>query len=233
MATGWHEKRWQRNISHSIWEENGFTSYFANKSRKSRYNIKKEMSRLEENGHLVVTQFRRGEINEKIINRIAEIQKKGWLIRLGVERINSSFQKEIIKSLAEDNLSEVFILSKGSKDIAYILNYYDKTNSYCISIGFDEEYESLSPGKVLMANCIRYILDRGIKDYDFLLGDGEYKRFWGNRTKIILCSICFKGFGGWILSWYPYRIHGFLREYKFAKNVFAKAEGILARRGIQ
>jgi CelD/BcsL family acetyltransferase involved in cellulose biosynthesis len=52
--------------------------------------------------------------------------------------------------------------------------------------GYDPDlYPSLSTGIVLLAHCIRDAIERGLKVFDFLRGEEEYKyRFGGVRTEI-------------------------------------------------
>ena len=221
-TNGWKEARWTRNISHYVSEGNGFNSYMSRKSKKSRYNLKRERSRLDEPGLVKLNHICLNDLTEKSVERIAQIQKQSWLARRGQESLGSAFYKEVLPALAKNNHAEIFLYEQNSEDIAYVLNLYSGNTCYCFFIGFSKTKAHLSPGKMLMMDTLQKVLDRGITVYDFLYGEGEYKRFWANRTKYVCRAVCYKGFRGWLLSWVPHRLHGTFAKYQTLKNILGK-----------
>jgi CelD/BcsL family acetyltransferase involved in cellulose biosynthesis len=64
---------------------------------------------------------------------------------------------------------------------------FEFSNTFLVyNSGYDPDlYPSLSTGIVLLAHCIRDAIERGLKVFDFLRGEEEYKyRFGGVRTEI-------------------------------------------------
>lgn len=222
IAMGWAERRWVRNISHYVYQREGFNGFLSVKSRSARHNLKYERKRLENAGKMSIARFQGYDINETIVERIAAIQRKSWLYRRGQILLNGSYYKELIPALAGTNSAEIFLLSLDEEDVAFVMNFCSGKDNYCEFIGFDEKYKNLSPGKVLMADCVRQILDRGDVVLDFLFGDGDYKKFWGNRTRRILRSVTYKGFQGWLLSWFPHRLHGSLSQYNMLRHLLGR-----------
>jgi CelD/BcsL family acetyltransferase involved in cellulose biosynthesis len=216
---GWNGARWTRNISYYISEINGFNNYMSYKSRKSRYNLKRERTRLEEEGLINLTHSYLDDLTDKLVERIGKIQEKSWLSRRGQESLAEPFFKEVIPALAKNNHAEIFLYEQNGEDIAYIFNLYSGNTCYCFFIGFIETKKHLSPGKSLMMDNLQKVLDRGITVYDFLYGEGEYKRFWANRIKFACRSVCYKGFRGWVLSWIPHRLHGSLAKYDQLRHI--------------
>lgn len=123
-------------------------------------------------------------------------------------------------------LCEVFILSRIGEEIAFIVNLKSFESAVCLFIGFDEKYKNFSPGKILMAECIKETLDAGTPLYDFLYGDGEYKRFWANRTKLIQRCVSWRGWKAWVLGLILYRLHGILSRSEMARNALSKIRRI-------
>lgn len=221
-ANGWKEARWTRNISHYISEDNGFDSYMSRKSKKSRYNLKRERSRLDETGLVHLNHICRDDLTEKSVEIIANLQKQSWLARRGQESLASPFYKEVIPALAQNNHAEIFLYEQNNEDIAYVLNLYSGGICYCLFIGFAETKAQLSPGKMLMMDTLQKVLNRGITIYDFLYGEGEYKTFWANRTKYVCRAVCYKGYWGWLLSWFPHRLHGTFAKYQQLRDHVGK-----------
>jgi CelD/BcsL family acetyltransferase involved in cellulose biosynthesis len=211
---GWREVRWRRHISHFIYEPKGYESYEGTKSSKSRSNLKRARKRLEAQDAVTVTHHRGSEVDDQVVQRMARIQKISWLARRDVPNVDSAPFRFFISALAKAGMAEVFLLRLGERDIAFILNYCWRESSYCISIGFDETLEHLSPGKILMNACVQTILERGVNIYDFFFGDAEYKRFWANRTTLVFRSVYYRGFRSYLLSWFPHRLHGRLKKYE-------------------
>jgi CelD/BcsL family acetyltransferase involved in cellulose biosynthesis len=237
MATlntkGWKEARWTRSISHYVSEGNGFSNYMAHKSKKSRYNLKRERSRLDETGLVNLIHICQDDLTENSMERIAQLQKQSWLARRGQESLSSAFYKEVIPALAQKDKAEIFLYEQNSEDIAYILNLYSGNICYCFFIGFSETKAHLSPGKMLMMDNLQKVLDRGITVYDFLYGEGEYKRFWANRTKYICHAVCYNGFRGWLLSWFPHRLHGTFTRYQQIRGLVGKFRRIKMKMSVK
>jgi CelD/BcsL family acetyltransferase involved in cellulose biosynthesis len=219
---GWKEARWTRNISHYVFEGNGFTNYMAHKSSKSRYYLKREHSRLDETGLVNLIHICHNDLTEKSVERIAKIQKQSWLARRGQASLASAFYKEVIPALAQNNHAEIFVYEQNSEDIAYSLNLYSGNICYGYFIGFNETKAHLLPGKMLMMDSLQKVLDRGTIVYDFLYGQAEHKRFWANRTKYVCRAVCYKGFRGWLLSWFPHRLHGTFAKYQQLRKIVIK-----------
>lgn len=222
-AAGWREVRWPRNVAQCVRADSGYDSYLMGKSQKARYNLKRERRKLEDQYQVRVTHHFGPDIDEEVILRMADIQKRSWLSRRGAEPVDSGVLHVIIRELGRADMAEVSILTLGDLDAAFVLTFHAAQTAHCISIAFDETLEHLSPGKALINICIQRLLDRGITVYDFMFGDGEYKRFWANSTILVFRSACYHGLRGWILSWFPHRLHGKLSRYRVLKHLLAKA----------
>jgi CelD/BcsL family acetyltransferase involved in cellulose biosynthesis len=73
-----------------------------------------------------------------------------------------------------------------------------------------------------MMDNLQNVLDRGITVYDFLYGEGEYKRFWANRTKYVCRAVCSKGCLASMASWLPHRLHGTFAKYQRLRRLVGK-----------
>ncbi len=227
-SMNWYESRWVRDICHQIHEENGYEALLARKSHKSRYNIRRERKILDQRGNLEIFRFRGPEITMETIGRIASIQKRSWLARRGQEPVNSPFWKEAVLAAASMGCAEIFIMSLDGEDKAYILNCLSNVSAYCMLIGFDQQFEKLSPGKALMSTAVESVLNDGKTIYDFLFGDADYKRFWGNRTLFVYSMIYCKGVVPWLVSWFPFRLHAVFGRYNFLRHWVHRVRATMA-----
>lgn len=226
ISSDWRESRWIRNISHFVYELDGFSGLISRKSPRTQSTLRCEQRKLEKWGNIKVSHYCGVHVDEHLINEIGAIQKKSWLTRRGQEAISSSFYSEVLPVLAQRNHAEAFVLYVNEVGAAYVLNYCSHKSNYSIFTGFDEDYVHLSPGKYLQSECLKTTLNRGDSAFDFLFGDGDHKRFWSNRTRFVFRAVCYHGFMGWILSYFPHRIHGILSKYEFLRNMLRKTRQI-------
>lgn len=62
--------------------------------------------------------------------------------------------------------------------IAGMYGFIDGDEFFQFQMGWDPQYQELSPGKLAMAWCIQCALERQVRIYDMLPGDYDYKRQW-------------------------------------------------------
>ncbi len=92
------------------------------------------------------------------------------------------FLKAQVRAFFPSGHCMIFVLKLDDRIIAMDLASIDKVRFECNVGTFDYELRKYSPGHVLKEHHIRWALERGL-DYDMRLGDGEHKRFWGNRAE--------------------------------------------------
>jgi hypothetical protein len=71
----------------------------------------------------------------------------------------------------------------NSKPIAALYSFQMKDRIYLYNSGFDPLFHQSSPGIVLIGKDIEAAINEGIKFYDFLRGDEEYKFRFGAQTR--------------------------------------------------
>ena len=72
----------------------------------------------------------------------------------------------------------------------FAFQYRDKLLYY--QAGYDPAYSKYSPGLTLMALVIEYAISKGLKEYDFLRGDEEYKWKWTNDYRMTISFSIFQ-----------------------------------------
>ena len=74
---------------------------------------------------------------------------------------------------------DLSILQVGGRDASFILGIRERDAYYDVTISYDEEFASVSPGTLLIQEVARRIASEGTR----LLvshGDREYKRYWAS-----------------------------------------------------
>ncbi|MEM0968435.1 MAG: GNAT family N-acetyltransferase [Verrucomicrobiota bacterium] len=75
------------------------------------------------------------------------------------------------------------ILRFDEEAAAGLFGYLYGEKFWGVMIGRNLEYSDLSPGHQLMWEALERISDRGIKEFDFLGGGGDYKRRWAKESR--------------------------------------------------
>lgn len=163
-----------------------FDDYLAGLPAKLRHEIKRKERRLvEEAGPYTIT-FSTPETLEADFDRFVELHKsspgpKGKFMHAGMEIF---FRRLGESLLASNHLHLAFIEVEGRKAAGAIGFAFRNTFSLYNSV-FDRTYSRLSPGMVLMAELIRRAIDLGMKRFDMLKGDLEYKYRFGSVPRDI------------------------------------------------
>jgi CelD/BcsL family acetyltransferase involved in cellulose biosynthesis len=210
---GWSSCSWARNVCHYLCESEGYEKFLAKKSSKVRYNLKRERKKLEETGAVDIRLYEGAAIDESVVERISAIQKRSWLFRRGQEPLGSPYYRELLPALGRLRLADVYLMTHGGKDVAFVLNYHTGRENLCSCVGFDEALAQLSPGKAMMNSVVKTILDRGDHVVDFLFGDAEYKQFWASRSKFAMELVAWKGAAANVQSWFPARLRAWVKRH--------------------
>jgi len=82
-------------------------------------------------------------------------------------------------------------LWKGDRPLAALATFMDrrKRSFLFYMTGRDESFDGLPPGLILHAHSIRYAIENGFTEYDFLRGNESYKYSFGVKERRIRCTV--------------------------------------------
>jgi CelD/BcsL family acetyltransferase involved in cellulose biosynthesis len=160
--------------------------FWAGLGRRTRKNIRRGLSRLgeEHQARLRVTRDYRG-IREAL-ERIYALQA-GWF---GETKATAAGRRNYLgvlidsaRDLCPEGMPVAVSLENERGVIAaqYCLDY--KGRRHFVIGGLDAAYRRHDPGKCVIALSIADAIERGLKEYDFLNGDEDYKRLFADRQR--------------------------------------------------
>jgi CelD/BcsL family acetyltransferase involved in cellulose biosynthesis len=96
------------------------------------------------------------------------------------------FFREISRSFHQMGWLQLATLEMDDRPAATMLNFDYGGDILVYNSGYDpQEHAWLSPGIVLLSQCIRYAIDEGRSRFDFMRGGEEYKyRFGAQKTTV-------------------------------------------------
>ena len=123
------------------------------------------------------------DVGKNILSDFIFIHKKRW--NGGpFDKINNL--ELFFNDINKTDLAVISGLSLNDKIVAYHFGYIDSNNILNSAIpSYSNEYNDISPGKVLLYELLNYSKDNGDKYFDFGRGAEEYKYWFSNESSIL------------------------------------------------
>ena len=169
--------------------------FYANLSSNMRYNIRRRKRQLKKLGFEmhVKDKFDR---NNSAFTEMVRLHNARWQMDSLPGNFRSqaiqTFHKELLVSKIEQCKPLLFFLSNNEMNIAAIYAFQCRDKLLYYQGGYDPAYSKYSPGLTLTALVIEYAISKGLKEYDFLRGDEEYKWKWTNDYRMTISFSIFQ-----------------------------------------
>ena len=97
--------------------------------------------------------------------------------------ISRRFYAAMVDRLCPNGTLRFSVLRAGDKDVAYHLGFELRGRMLFFKPTFDVDYWEYSPGKVLLQRLLQYAKDTGLEEFDFSIGDEDYKKKFANEIR--------------------------------------------------
>ncbi|MCC6347023.1 MAG: GNAT family N-acetyltransferase [Nitrospirales bacterium] len=95
-----------------------------------------------------------------------------------------AFHREVSAGFLERGWLRLRVLSIAGSISAALYSFAVRGRLYCYLSGFDPGAAPYSPGKFILWRAIEDSIAEGVREFDFLRGDEEYKYAWGPQNRI-------------------------------------------------
>jgi CelD/BcsL family acetyltransferase involved in cellulose biosynthesis len=192
---------------HNGWSDGEAWRVSLSKNRAAAKNraavSKRRRKRLQEKGEVRFTYLTTAPIPADMIDDIVR-QKKAWASRRNKKGIFdqpdvTGFLHRLTQAAAEANQLCLSCLQCGDRTIAYQLAFLCRGIMYGYIVSNDQDWAPFSPGNMLMDNFIAWIIDKKIRDCNWMQGVSAYKLQYANLVKEYpewVFSVSSKGFIG-------------------------------------
>jgi CelD/BcsL family acetyltransferase involved in cellulose biosynthesis len=177
-----------RTIAHSPYVpvEGSFDDFMAGRDRKFRKDVARRWRRLEEGGGGV--RFEDGtEGLDGLLDAGLRLEGSGWKLEQGTAILSSPkherFYREVARWAAGRGWLRLAFLDAEGKPVAFDYCIEAHGVSYVPKGGFDVEYRKLGPGQLLTYASIKRAFELGLRSYELLGQQDEYKRQWASQTR--------------------------------------------------
>ena len=159
--------------------------YIDKKSKKARYNLKRQEKQLSKLGLINYT-IKESENIDFFLEKMIEF-KSSFYSKNNIKNIfiSITFKKKFIqfyKNLNEKKLLSINCLYLNNKIIAIHIGYIYKNSFYYIFPSYNLKYKEYSPGILLLKFIMEHTFNNNFSKFDFTIGDEEYKSSWSNKS---------------------------------------------------
>ena len=178
--------------------ENDYLSLVENKKFSSE--LRRTKKKLLENYKVIFKTLFLSE-QKDLIGKIL-LKKNSYLKK---KKISNSLNQSLINfyeklsNLCPEKLIAGIIQVDGKTIAATIGIIENKRFYYLVPVIFTEEFNSFSPGKILINYLINWTVKNDLEVFDFGIGEENYKKYWSNYSTRIFRHLNYKGAKGFLV----------------------------------
>jgi len=154
----------------------GYEALWSGAGRNARRDIHKKERKLRELLEIRYETFTR--LDEALLSRIISLNQRRGERRSPFIGKRAGFTLRMIRECQAAGRLLVFAMMAGDSLVSYRLGFLRDGVFYDWNTSYDPDLFELSPGKVHLAHILKYAVDKGFREFNFMRGDEDYKRIW-------------------------------------------------------
>ncbi|MCW5849985.1 MAG: GNAT family N-acetyltransferase [Anaerolineae bacterium] len=187
QAAGWQVEDVHEDVCPVIPLPTDWEVYLATLNKHQRHEVRRKLRRLHDEAQFDYRVIRDGPDLDTAVAHFFHLHRLSHhdKARFMDERMETFF-RAIITTLSQAGYLELALLYIEQQPAAAMLNFRYGDRLLVYNSGYDPAYRPhLSSGIVLLSLCIQDAIARGVRSFDFLQGDEEYKyRFGAVDTRL-------------------------------------------------
>ncbi|MFK8018951.1 MAG: GNAT family N-acetyltransferase [Pseudomonadales bacterium] len=156
-----------------------FGEYLGTLSSNQRKQVRRRRRRFEEMGETRFYRWPATQAIDSAFDSLVALHNKRWD---GVEDAGSfntskylAFHRAVMQALHTRDELRLYCLELNEQMIAMEYSYKWNDTIYSFQCGYDPQFSELRPGQLLLNYSIENAIEEGLKEYDMLKGDYDYK----------------------------------------------------------
>jgi len=210
--------------------EGGWPEFESTRSRNLRADVGRRLRRLQEAGALELQVVDGSEGLDELLEEGFRVEASGWKGVRGTAIVSSPetrrFYEDTARWASGRGWLRLAFLRLDGVPIAFQYNLVAEGVHYHLKGGYDESFERFSPGKVLHRLLIERAFADGLRRYEFLGADEQYKLQWANTARDLVLLQAFRASPGGSAEWLAYAV-----GRPVAKRVVAAAASVRSALG--
>lgn len=157
---------------------------------------------------------------QALLDEAFAVEAKGWKGRSGTaisqDAKTEAFYRDYARRAAKEGILRLCFMRIDGKAAAMQFAVECDDAFWLIKVGYDEAFQRVSPGNLLMRETIRHAALKGLRSYEFMGKEADWTKLWAGDARPIAT-----------LRTYPYNIAGLIA---FASDGLALMRKRLAER---
>lgn len=180
---GWDTDRTALSFSPfiSLYRYN-WESYLSSLSTSHRRNFRKKLKRVEDDFDVSFEYVQTESQREAALRILVELHLKRWNNRGGSNALHNkalvAFHTRVSQLALMGNYLRLYVLRLDDMPAAAVYGFDYNGVFYYYQAGFDPAFSAYSVGLLALGLTIRASMDRGLREFDMLHGEEEYKYLW-------------------------------------------------------
>lgn len=169
--------------------EGDWETYFKNRKGHFRRNLNRREKKLaKEIGEIRIEKIEDShpELHE-LLDKGFEVEASGWKGEKGSAILNNEAIRKFYHRVADEAVKQgwlkLYFLYAGDQLLAFDYCFVYCDRFYLMKVGYDEQFKRYAPGHLLKKYEIRECFENGLKEYDFLGQQMEWKMEWADNIR--------------------------------------------------
>ena len=166
------------------------TNYVSALSRKWRQHLRQSIKLYEQTGALRVEPSRGVSEALEMLDHLSALHQRTWMERGKPGAFASprflDFHRRLIRRSVPKREVELLRVAAGHQTVGFRYNFLQRGKVYCYQSGLnyhkDDRYK---PGLVVHSCAIHHYQEQGLREYDFLAGDAQYKKSLSTNSRLL------------------------------------------------
>lgn len=155
--------------------------YVANLPKKIRKDVPYCQRRLQKMGNLEFKLIKNDDLIDNYMNLYYDLYSKSWQEKEG---IGPTFHRDLAKMAAKKGWLRLGFLFLDDSPMSSQFWISCDDTAFILKTVYDQNYNKFSPGKILTAEMMKYVIDIDkVKTVDFVQGDESYKKDWTPKRR--------------------------------------------------
>jgi CelD/BcsL family acetyltransferase involved in cellulose biosynthesis len=162
-------------------------AYQASLGRSLRGDVRRRRRRLEETGRVAFEVVNGRRNLPSLLEEGFAIEGSGWKTERGTA-INSRpetlrFYTEIARWAADRGWLRLTFIRVDGRPIAFQFGLEESGRYHLVKLGYDPAWQQFSPGKLVQHHMVERAFDLGLRSYEFLGAEAQYKMEWAQGVR--------------------------------------------------
>jgi CelD/BcsL family acetyltransferase involved in cellulose biosynthesis len=168
--------------------DGSWDAYLHGRPAKFRYNLRSRLRRLSTLGEVAFRTVTDPDGVTRALPDLTHIHARRWAGQRTSTIFSSTpagraFYAEASRRYARRGLLECSLLELDGRPIAGCLSFVERDTFYYYVPAWEPEFAAYAPSTMLLAHLVERAFARGLRRFDFMLGEEEYKSAWATETR--------------------------------------------------